>query len=309
MRTAAVARRRIWLPLLALALAVGVAAQTETASAADQPVSRSGMIWMITLRSLHRLSALPGSGELVKTFFSSDRYSILVGGPHSRFPALSAQRSQAFGSYQSLRSGVKGSGSPRLVILDLEHWAQTPLSEQRHPARYYRLAARLARRKGLLLVATPSANLVRPWPVRVVPAYTSYLKSGLVAQVAKSADIFEVQAQGFERNTALYKEFVSAAADQAHDANPRIVVIAGLSTNPGGRAIPAAQLYRDAVAARPYVDGFWLNIPERSSACRRCGVARPQIALELLHRLMHQGTFLPGARRATVAARLRQLDA
>ncbi len=295
--------RRTWLPLLAATLCVWGIAHAKAAGAAERPAARTGFVWMITLRSLRRLTALPGSDQAVRTFFSSKRYSILVGGAHSRFPSLPARRSQAFGSYQSMRSGVAQSmpRGPRLVILDLEHWSQTPPGEQQHPAHYYRLAGRLARRKGMVLVATPSSNLVEPWPVRFVPAYTSYLQSGLVGQVAKSADIFEVQAQGFERRTALYKEFVVAAADQARDANPRVTVIAGLSTNPGGRGVPAAQLYRDAIAVRPYVDGFWLNIPARSEACLRCGVARPEIALDLLRRLMHEQAFLPGAGRVTAA--------
>ena len=297
--------RLVLLALLAAVLCSVGAVHVGRAEAADSPVPQKRFVWMITLRSLRRLTALPGSDAAVKTFFGSQRYSILVGGPHSRYPSLPARRSLAFGSYRSMHSGVASSPSPhtpRVVILDLERWSQTPPGEQRQPARYYRLAGRLARRKGLLLVATPSSNLVEPWPVRFIPAYVSYLQSGLVGEVAKAADVFEVQAQGFERQTALYKEFVANAADQARDANPHVTVIAGLSTNPGGRGVPAIQLYRDALAARPYVDGFWLNIPAKSQACRRCGVARPEIALELLRKLMHDSAFLPGARPVAATA-------
>ena len=289
------------LAILAAVLCSVGAVHVGRAEAADSPVFQKRFVWLITLRSLRRLTALPGSDAAVRTFFGAQRYSILVGGPHSRYPSLPARRSLAFGSYRSMHSGVASSAAPRVVILDLERWSQTPPGEQRQPARYYRLAGRLARRKGLLLVATPSSNLVEPWPVRFIPAYASYLQSGLVGEVAKAADVFEVQAQGFERQTALYKEFVATAADQARDANPRVTVIAGLSTNPGGRGVPAIQLYRDALAARPYVDGFWLNIPAKSAACRRCGVARPEIALELLRKLMHENAFLPGARPVAAA--------
>ena len=252
---------------------------------------------MIGVRSLDRLGAVPGSGPLIAKFFTG-RHSILVGNPQGGHRALSARPSRSFASYQSLKRDLAAMPPSRdgpFVILDLERWPQTPSREQASPVRYYRLAAKMARSRGLKLVATPSSNLVPPWRTELLPPFTSYLMSGIIAQVARSADIFEVQAQGFERSTALYREFVAAAADQARDANSHVSVIAGLSTNPGGRGVPATQLYRDMVAVRPYVDGFWLNIPKRSRACPRCGVPRPEIAAELLRRLMRDGAFRPGA--------------
>lgn len=278
--------------LLALALTLGWA---MPARAARPLMPHRGMVWLITVRSLDRLRSVPGSRGVVRLFFSGGPNSILVGGPRSRFPDLAASHSQAYGSYRSLRLGLAATRGPRLVVLDLENWAATPRREQISPAAYYARAARYARRHGFILVATPSSNLVPPWSGPLLPSFTSYLVSGLVGQVAKSADIFEVQAQGFERSTNLYAAFVAAAAAQAREANPRVSVIAGLSTNPGGRGVPAAQLYRDAVAVRPYVDGFWLNIPARSWTCRSCGVARPDIGAQLLERLSHHRAFWPGA--------------
>ena len=274
-------------------------AQGVPAGARQPAPQRAGLVWIIGLHSLGRLRAVPGSQALIRTFFSAGRYSILVGGPHGSFPALHARRSSAFGSYQSLRAALdrRPSDRPRgpFVILDLERWPLTPGIEQRHPAEYYRQAFRAARRKGLLLVATPSPDLVRSRGRPSTPGFAAFLRSGLIGRVARTSDIVEVQAQGFERSVSLYRAFVRAAAAQARKASPHVSVIAGLSTNPGGQAVTAAQLLRDALAVRPYVDGFWLNIPRRSRACPRCGVARPDIAAGLLRRLMRDPAFLPGA--------------
>ena len=296
-------RRAAW-ALACTAFCVTGLSYGRGAFAEGPPTGRPGLIWIIGVRSLERLGAVPGSGPLVAKFFTG-RNSILVGHPQGGPRALLARKSRSFASYQSLKRDLAAMPASRdgsFVILDLERWPQTPSREQANPARYYRLAAKIARSRGLKLVATPSSNLVPPWRTRLVPPFTSYLMSGVVAQVARSADIFEVQAQGFERSTALYREFVAAAADQARDANSHVTVIAGLSTNPGGRGVPATQLYRDMVAVRPYVDGFWLNIPKRSWACPRCGVPRPKIAAELLRRLVRDGAFLPSAP-APIAAR------
>lgn|GEM_PF-975095 len=299
MRDARRTGHRVLQAFVAAAAGIGMVLQGVPAGAQQPAPPRAGLVWIIGLHSLQRLRAVPGSQALIRTFFSAGRYSILVGGAHGSVPALHAKRSPAFGSYQTLKVALArrlpdGSGT-RLVILDLEHWSLTPRIEQRHPARYYRLAFRTAKRKGFLLLATPSANLVRARSSPSVPGFTAFLRSGLIGRVARTAAIVEVQAQGFERSTSLYRQFVQDAADQARDANPHVAVIAGLSTNPGGRGVPAAQLRRDALAVRPYVDGFWLNIPRRSRACPRCGVARPDIAAGLLVELMRDRAFLPGA--------------
>ena len=262
---------------------------TAGAPARAQGLAPTGTIWMISGRSLARLEAQPGTKPLVREFFASSSDSVIVdGAPDASSTGLAAQRALSFASYQTMRERLAAPDVPHLVVLDLERWPQTPAIEQGNVALYYRLAGELAHRDGLALVATPSPNLVRTHAPRPWPSFTAYLESGLIGQIAKHADVFEVQAQDFERSTALYADFVATAADQARLANPNIIVIAGLSTNPGGRPVPAAQLYRDVAAARGHVQGFWLNIPARSLACPRCGIPHPGIAAGLLQRLSRE---------------------
>ena len=292
-------RRSAW-PRLAAAVASATLAAGSllpaVAYAGAQPPPASGTIWMISGRSLERLAAFPGTEPLVQEFFASGSDSILVDGDgRSPILALPAQRAVSYASYQTLRRRLTPSGTASLVVLDLEHWPQTPAVEQRDPALYYRLAGELLHQDGLALVAAPSPNIVSARVAANWPSYTAFLASGLIGRIAKSADVFEVQAQGFERSTALYTDFVAAAADQARRANPHVTVIAGLSTNPDGRPVPAAQLYHDVRAARGHVDGFWLNIPARSPACPRCGTPHAGVAAKLLRRLSRQTPVVPSA--------------
>ena len=88
-----------------------------------------------------------------------------------------------------------------------------------------------------------------------------------------------------ESNTDEYTDFVDQAAYQARTANPNIVVLAGISTNPGSLSVTAGNLFQASYATRDSVDGYWLNIPNPGAECPRCKSPRPDIALELLHML------------------------
>jgi len=287
-----------------LTAALGLAAGPP-GLAAGRPPERPALIWLIPLRSLHRLTAQPRSRSVAQTFFGS-RYSIVVGESARLFPRSVARRALAFSSYRSMvdHLALSSAPAPRFMVLDLERWPLTPPGDQRRPILFYRLAARLARRHGSLLIATPSPNLVSQRLTRSDPPFAAYLDSGLVGQIARLTDVLVIQAQGYERTTGLYTEFVAAAAAQARAANPRVRVIAGLSTNPSGHAVSAAQIYRDAAAVRPFVDGFWLNIPARSLACPRCGRPHAGVAVQVLHRLVRQRSFLPGSTAAGLGGSL-----
>lgn len=176
-----------------------------------------------------------------------------------------------------------------LILLDIEHWRFTPVAEQLHPVAAYRAAYRHVHDRRKLLIATPAFDLIRALrPHFHGRIYPEFLRLGLARKIARYADIYEIQAQGAENNTPLYRWIVRAVARQVHVGNPHAVVLAGLSTGPSGQHVTARKLYQDVRATRRFVGGYWMNIPGKSAYCPRCGKPAPQIAIALFRRLFHK---------------------
>ena len=73
---------------------------------------------------------------------------------------------------------------------------------------------------------------------------------------------------------------------QARQSNPKVLVLAGLNTNPNGQRVTADDILRAIAATRGVVDGYWLNIPRPGIHCPRCNDFRPDIAIEVRRRLV-----------------------
>jgi hypothetical protein len=177
--------------------------------------------------------------------------------------------------------GVKG------ILYDYEKWKFTPEGEQRSPAASVKQVAEAVHARGLLFLAAPAVDLVpvlAPDSDRIRQDET-YLRLGLAADGARYADVFDIQAQRFERDAARYARFVREAAAQAKWANPKVVVLAGLSTQPGGQSVTADDIFRAIHATRNIVDGYWFNIPKPSAYSPRVTEFRPDIAIEVLRHL------------------------
>jgi hypothetical protein len=91
-----------------------------------------------------------------------------------------------------------------------------------------------------------------------------------------------LQAQSLERDTGTHAAFVRAAAGQARRANPRVTVLAGLSTNPPGAEVSSQQLTAAIRATSGIVNGYWLNIPGRGQRCPTCNSPRPEVGRQAL---------------------------
>jgi hypothetical protein len=198
----------------------------------------------------------------------------------------------SFTNFGALRNALeRGRLGPRVggIMYDYERWSFTPDMEQKNPAGYVKQAADLAHAHGLLFLTAPAVNLVAVLaPGSRNRHYDTYLQLGIAADAARYADVFDIQAQGSERNTALYANFVRQAAAQARQANPNVVVFAGISTEPNGQQVTAADILRAIAATRDSVDGYWFNIPRPSEYCPRCTDFRPDIAIDVLRRLAGQ---------------------
>jgi hypothetical protein len=164
------------------------------------------------------------------------------------------------------------------VMYDPEGWDSTPLPEQRDPARYAELFARLAHAHGYVVIVTPHPSLVS------VPGAAcgqragetqeaAYVRCRIAEEVARYADIYETQAQALERDPGAYRDFVARTAAQARSANPDVVVLSGLSTAPGYVATPH-MLYAAWDSVKDVVDGHYLSLvrveyPETAAAFLR----------------------------------------
>lgn len=100
------------------------------------------------------------------------------------------------------------------------------------------------------------------------------------------SDVLELQAQSLERSTSTYAAFVRDAAAQARAANPRVAILAGLSTNPPGAEVTSQQLRAAIHATRVVADGYWLNIPGRGPGCPTCNSPRPEVGQAALRTVL-----------------------
>jgi hypothetical protein len=197
---------------------------------------------------------------------------------------------RSFKSFEQIRDALGTNAlSPNVkgIMYDYEKWRFTPAEEQQNPAKYLKQAADLVHAKRLLFFTAPAVDLV---PVLAPDGDRkrqddTYLRLGLAADAARYADVFDVQSQRFERDTERYARFVREAAAQAREANPKVMVLAGVSTQPSGQHVTADDILRAIDATRDFVDGYWFNIPEPSEYSPAVTEFRPDIAVDVLRQL------------------------
>ena len=173
----------------------------------------------------------------------------------------------SFSSVAALRSALAGNGLPagtQAILYDPEVWAYTPAAEQRDPVLAAGQAARLARSRGLQIIVAPAMNLTMVLdPGSSAPRWQTFLDLHIIGSMARVAGTVELQAQSLT-------------------ANPKVTVLAGLSTNPPGTAVDSQQLTAAVQASRSDVDGYWLNIPGSGPRCPTCNVGQPELGAAVL---------------------------
>jgi len=200
----------------------------------------------------------------------------------------------AFASYAKMRAVLDAGAlnkNIKAVLYDPEDWPFTPLDEQLHPDTYAPAVAALVHAHGLTFVDTPAQDLVNTLgrnPGETIPQ--AYLRHHLAAIAARSADVVDLQIQGYEPNYATYLTNLTAYAAQARAANPKITLFAGLATNPGGQQVTPEQITQAAIEAQPLVDGYWLNDAFQSVDCPKCNGPYPAKAIDFLAELSHPFT-------------------
>jgi hypothetical protein len=197
--------------------------------------------------------------------------------------AWNAMLLESFSSLSALSTALSSGGVDRGaagVIYDCEKWPKTPPDEQIGWAASTDQAAGLVHaQQGLLFMATPAANLVSVIDPSQKDLLAGYLSIGLASSA--NVDIFNIQAQRVITDTSAYSSFVAAAAAQARGANSGVILLAGLSTQPEGQTVTAADILAAIAATRDIVDGHWFNVPQPQFDP---GVTEflPQLAIEVL---------------------------
>jgi hypothetical protein len=247
---------------------------------------RKPIRWLLHGPGIAEIAANDGASRLL----DGTRPFVMTGrNVHAIPPGWNAIPFASFTSFRAIKNVLdRGTLAPDVkgIMYDNEKWRFTPMVEQENPANYERLAADLVHAHGLLFLSAPAVDLVAGLAAESSGRrYDTYLRLGIAADAARYADVVDIQAQGSERNTAVYANFVSRAATQAREANPKVLVFAGISTNPSGQQVTPDDLLRAIAATRDSVDGYWLNIPQPGEYCPRCDDFRPDTAIEVLRRL------------------------
>jgi hypothetical protein len=242
--------------------------------------------WIIDAHAITLLKGVGASQKLIDEAFNNNR--TYVSGSTSAIAAddvPDAVRTVTYESYQAIKAAFadkKLPGDYKALLYDNEHWKFTPLVEQENPAHYEELVAQLARKHGMIFIATPAVDLVFATGKLVNnSAYDTYLSRDIAGEAAKYANVLDIQAQGSEANLHLFTSFAGAAIKQARKANPRVILLVGIGTN----AVSRQQLYSAYLSMVGKADGYWLNIPGKSSYCPNCGAPRPAIGYYLLQKI------------------------
>jgi len=243
-----------------------------------------GLHWLVAASGLEKMASVAGQ-DYVRRYFDSPNVTVIA---PSVVPAWLAGWRVTFAddvkSVGTFNRLVSNGPSQRSVLFDPEHWSFTPLSEQANPLATASAVASKAQALDVKVISAPAANLAEV----IAPGaniWNAYLSSGIVAAYAKYSSAIDIQAQGLEGQPSVYREFVDRAAAMARQANPNVVIYAGISTNPSGQQVSAATIVGDIEATRDVVSGYWLNVPSGGVACPRCGVAEPQVAVSVVDRL------------------------
>ena len=175
------------------------------------------------------------------------------------------------------------SSSIKAIVYDNEPWTYTPVVEQNNPLLYYQKAAIIVHQNHYIFIATP---------VLKNKTDTSFFTT-----LAKESNVIDIQSQYDQAVASVYAQHVILLAKTIRTANPQIIILSGLSTNPAAGVPTVNQLVNDARAVSHYVNGYWLNIPALPAFCKtnqtnshgqyngRCAGPQPQLGIKFLQNL------------------------
>jgi len=278
------ARRWRWLLAVACMTAISLAARAD-----DHPLGPGKLHWIIQIHALDLIRQTPGGAALADAYFDNSKTYVLTGPTGLKRVPSASIATESFKSVAAIAEALAAGTVDRrirAILYDAENWTETPRAEQIDQAGSNERAAGLIRGSGRQFLSSPASNLADVMlPDAPGSKFDRFVATGIAEWGARYADLYEIQAQGAAMDPQAYRRFVAAAAAQARRANPSVVILAGLSTNPAGQEITVEQLFQAVLASRDLVSGYWLNLPGRSKLCPACTGPRPDLAVALLQRM------------------------
>ncbi len=262
--------------------------QVDRSRTVPAPATAGGGVvqpyWLINNGALKNLLDAGLPTRTMQAIFNSPKTLLIANDGRADPLVPDASLVQTFDDLGSLRRALSSGQVPpsvSFVLLDLEHWSFTPISEQLQPFQDAHSALTLAHSYGKKLIFAPAANLALVQSGNESgDKYGAYLGSDFAGQGARVSDIFEIQAQQSEA-TPQALTFALAAVRQAK-ASASIPVLVGIGTNPAGRPVTAADITALAGSVKSAADGYWLNVPQGGPRCPACGSAQPDVAVSFL---------------------------
>jgi hypothetical protein len=230
--------------------------------------------WLLSAPTLTQLQTLDPA--LIEQAFNTPR-TFVLGGSTASLDASglgAATPAEAFTSVTTLSQALAGGAvfpGTEAVVLDLG--PGSPVSQQRHAAETFELAAVTAHHDGYLFIAAPQIGLVSTLEPKARPSWRNFdfIRRDLAGTAARYADAVVLPFGGAQKRTTGYTDLTRAAAEQANHARPGVEIIGGLSVGIHSTA-SAAVLAAAAQATGGYVTGYSLSGQSTAGATSSLGL-------------------------------------
>lgn len=233
------------------------------------PGAASGPYWLLEDYDVQPLLAAGLPQRLLADYFDNPRTFLITRYGRARATQVAllprATEVLSFDDRDQLSQALSSGAVPSSVVYllyDPERWPATPVAQQRQPFAAAAEVFRLAKQYGKRLIFTPAADLasVANAAYARTNRFTGYLQLRFAEQGARTCDVFEIQAQQVE-GTVAFTSFVGSAVGQARAANPRALILVGLTTKAPRQRVTGQLLLAAYRATRSEVAGYWINIP------------------------------------------------
>lgn len=241
---------------------LGASAQRALAQA-----NSSGLYWIVSQSGIHRLRLAAMPEVDIQRLFDNPRTFVIMnmpsevdGLPHARHILYYRDEKQLVAELAGGRF-VNADGA----LYDDEAYNEpgntTPNVQKQNPLPYVQEAATMLHAAGKVLVYTigPATGPPGAFWADTLPSVSRY------------ADVVDFQTQAAE-GTPRFAEQV-AHYSRVFRGNGGHIMLVGLAASPRGQYKSEGDIrsaYDAAIANRPPVDGFWLNMAVKSRSCTGC---------------------------------------